>query len=78
MKETLKDFFEEDENIPQRFAMWNAVLFGCGCVLLMSNKVWIKAACIALEGLGAFKMNGEMAKFMNAVLNGSTGRTKIL
>lgn len=78
MKNGIKDFFEKDENIPGRFAMWNAVLFGCGVIMLGSNKVWIKAACIALEGLGAFKMNGEMAKFMGAVLNGSTGRTKIL
>ena len=78
MKKEIKDFFEEDKNIPERFAMWNAVLFGCGVVMLGSKNVWVKAACIALEGLGAFKMNNEMAKFMSAVLNGSTGRTRIL
>ena len=78
MKKEIRDFFEEDENIPQRFILWNAVLFGCRVVMLGSSKVWIKAACIALEGLGAFKMNEEMAKFMNVVINGSRGRTKIL
>lgn len=68
MKNTIKDFLKSEEYIPSRFAAWNTVLLGCGYALLGSKKVWIKAACVVLEGVSTYAMNREMAKFMECVL----------
>lgn len=66
---TIRNFLKNDDYIPNRFAIWNAVLLGCGWVILGSKKIIIKATGIALEGVCAFAMNREMAKFMECVLH---------
>lgn len=73
MKATVKEmkvWMKSDENIPERFAMYNTLLLACGLGLIASKNVWIKAACILFDAAGAYLMNREMSQFMRAVMEG--------
>lgn len=69
MKKEIKEFFQEDDYIPERFAMWNAIILGSELVIFGSKKAWVKLACAMLGAFGAFRMNGDMANFMRAMLD---------
>lgn len=65
----LREFFTDDCNIPARFGMYNMALLGLPMVILCSSNITVKAMCVIGEGLAAYLMNKEMAKFMEYMMN---------